>query len=71
MAEFADDCAELKSSHWAVGDKIANFRTLEHILDWMKREGHSFASLDMVTQDEFCHDLIMPIGSDWLVFGMT
>jgi hypothetical protein len=36
----------------------------------IETEGHS-SLLDMVTQDEFCHDLLMPIDSDWLVFGMT
>jgi hypothetical protein len=68
---YADELAEVRDRHPALAGEIAGFRTLEHILDWMKRGGHSFASLDMVTQDEFCHDLLMPIGSDWLVFGMT
>jgi hypothetical protein len=31
------------------------------------------AQLDLVTQDEFSHDLLIPLGRDqgWLVFGMT
>jgi hypothetical protein len=68
---YADELAEVRDNHSELAADIAGFRTLEHILDWMKREGHSFATLDMVTQDEFCHDLLMPIGPDWLVFGMT
>jgi hypothetical protein len=68
---YADELADVRNTHSALAAEIAGLRTLEHILDWMKREGHSFATLDMVTQDEFCHDLLMPIGPDWLVFGMT
>jgi hypothetical protein len=71
MFEYADYLARLQSDHPALAAGIANFRTLEHVLDWMKAEGHSLSSLDMVTQDEYCHDLIVPIGQDWLVFGMT
>jgi hypothetical protein len=37
----------------------------------MKRDRHSLASLEMITQDEYCHDLLLPVGPDWLVFGMT
>ena len=54
-----------------LADRIASFRTLEHVLDWLKTENLPLAALDMVTQDEYCHDLLLPIGSDWLVFGMT
>jgi hypothetical protein len=68
---FADELGEVRTKYSQLGAEIAGFRTLEHILDWMKREGHSFESLDMVTQDEFCHDLLLPIGPDWLVFGVT
>lgn len=71
MSHFANDARKLRPIQPALADEIAGFRTLEHILDWMKQKGHAFANLDMVTQDEFCHDLLMPIGSDWLVFGMT
>ncbi len=71
MFEYAGSLNELGSTNLDLAAQIGPFRTLEHVLDWMKREGHSLAALDMVTQDEYCHDLIMPIGSDWLVFGMT
>lgn len=71
MIEYADELFELRSSHPAVADRISGFRTLEHILDWMKQDDLSFSSLDMVAQDEYCHDLLMPLGDDWLVFGMT
>jgi len=68
---YAEDIVVLRQTHAALAQSIGRFVTLEHILDWMKRDGHAFGSLDMVTQDEFCHDLLLPIGTDWLVFGMT
>jgi hypothetical protein len=71
MFEYPESLNELGSINPDLAAQIGPFRTLEHVLDWMKREGHSLSALDMVTQDESCHDLIMPIGSDWLVFGMT
>jgi hypothetical protein len=71
MFEYADDLTDLRTAHPVLADQVAGFRTLEHVLDWLRRDGHSLASLDMVTQDEYCHDLLIPTGSDWLVFGMT
>jgi hypothetical protein len=71
MLEYHRDLSELRPAYPALADQIADFRTLEHILDWMKLEGQDLAALDMVTQDEYCHDLLMPVGTDWLVFGMT
>lgn len=71
MPEYADDVADLRGTHPALADQLAGLRTLEHVLDWMQRHGHPYAGLDMVTQDEYCHDLLLPVGPDWLVFGMT
>jgi hypothetical protein len=71
MTSFAEDVTDVRRTHPHLADRIGGFRTLEHILDWLKRDSHSFADLDMVTQDEFCHDLLMPVGPDWLAFGMT
>ncbi len=69
--EYSDCLPSLRSTHAWLAQQIERFVTLEHVLDWMKREGHSLTTLDMVTQDEYCHDLLMPIGPEWLVFGMT
>jgi hypothetical protein len=72
MLEYADYVTRLRSHHPTLTEQISNFVTLEHVLNWMQREGHSYSSLDMVTQDEYCHDLLLPLANnDWLVFGMT
>jgi hypothetical protein len=71
MPDYADDIARLRASRPDLADRVAGFRTLEHVLDWLKAEGHPLGALDLVTQDEYCHDLLVPVGPDWLVFGMT
>jgi hypothetical protein len=68
---YAHYLTEVRRTHPDLAERMGGCRTLEQVLDWIRRDGHSFAALDMVTQDEFCHDLMMPLGSDWLVFGMT
>ena len=68
---YAQDISEVRTSRPDVAVHIAGFRTLEHVLDWLKAEGHPLGTLDLVTQDEYCHDLLVPVGPDWLVFGMT
>jgi hypothetical protein len=69
--EYSCDLAELSSARPELAKRIDGFRTLEHILDWIQRDGLSFAGLDLVAQDEYSHDLLMPVGPDWLAFGMT
>ena len=45
--------------------------SLERILDWMQAKQLPLDQLDMVAQDEFCHDLYVPWQDRWLIFGLT
>ena len=69
--EYSDCIADLRFSRPDLADRIAKFTNLEHILNWLTADNYPLGSLDMITQDEFCHDLLLPLGNDWLVFGMT
>jgi hypothetical protein len=71
--EYSDFLAELKTSHQALAERIGSFTSLEHVLNWLKAEDYPLRQLDMITQDEFCHDLLVPApkSSEFLVFGMT
>ena len=71
MPDFTADVVDLRASHPDLAGRIAEFRTLEHVLDWLKADSHPLRLLDMVTQDEYSHDLLVPVGPDWLAFGMT
>ncbi len=44
-------------------------RTLEEVLGWAQARGH--ALVDVVTQDEYTHDVVVAAGARWLVFDTT
>ena len=68
---YAESVTGVRSRRPDLADRVAGFRTLEHVLDWLKSDGLPLGTLDLVTQDEYSHDLLVPVGSDWLAFGMT
>ena len=53
--------------------ELGRLRTLEHVLDWVKRRGINLADLDVAQQDEYSHDALIPLGEGgrYLAFGMT
>lgn len=72
MVNYTDYVARLHLTHEALAEELARVRTLEKLLDWLRARGVNLASLDMVTQDEYSHDLVVPLGTgEWLAFGMT
>jgi len=46
---------------------------LERLLAWLQARGVPLAGLEMVTQDEYSHDLLIPVpgGPEWFAFAMT
>lgn len=69
---YPDDVERLRQSGFGAATLLAGMTTLEHILNWLQREQRSLATLDMVAQDEYCHDLLLPWSErERLVFGMT
>lgn len=50
----------------AVHDKL---RTLEEVLRWAHALGHSL--VEVVTQDEYTHDVVIAAARQWLVFDTT
>jgi hypothetical protein len=71
--EYADTVERLRTEHPGLAEEVAGFTTLEHVLKWLDRRELSFAGLDMVTQDEFSHDILIPLepGVGYVVFGVT
>jgi hypothetical protein len=50
---------------------LAPVRTLADVLDWA-RSRHPPATIDqIVTQDEFTHDVVLPLGDRWIAFDVT
>jgi hypothetical protein len=72
MSEYADDVKSLAKNSPDIAAELKDFSSLEHILAWLPKKGFPLSTIDMVTQDEFCHDLIVPVnGHGVLSFGMT
>lgn len=73
LMEYPDFVEKLHQTEPDLGSKLKGFRTLEHVLDWLKSCDYDLRRLDMVTQDEYCHDLFFPLPDrgEYLVFGMT
>jgi hypothetical protein len=71
--EYSDYYSRLADSDPQIAEGLKGISTLERLIGWFERNGISLASLDMVAQDEYSHDLIVPLSGDrqWLVFGMT
>jgi len=54
-------------------ENLNHLTSLEKILVWMSAIKLDLASIDLVAQDEFSHDLIVPLPEDaqFVVFGLT
>ncbi len=50
---------------------LADLTSLEKILAWMQANQMPLDQLDLIAQDEFCHELFVPWQGRWLVFGLT
>ena len=51
--------------------EFTELTSLEKILAWMQTNDLPMAQLDLIAQDEFCHELLVPWQGRWLVFGLT
>jgi hypothetical protein len=73
MTGYDATVARLASESPALAAEVAGIRTLEHVVRWMRDRGLSLTALDVVTQDEFTHDVLVPLGPDGrhVVFGAT
>jgi hypothetical protein len=72
MIEYPEQLALLTSSDPALGEQISRLRNLEWILKWAPEAGIPLTGIDLVQQDEYSYDLLLPLpDARWLVFGVT
>ena len=72
MIEYQDQLAALTTTDPALGVQIAPLRNLEGILKWIPEAGIPLAGLDLIQQDEYSYDLLLPLpDARWLAFGVT
>ncbi len=67
--EYSDYVSALASQDTELASELAGFHNLERVLAWMKQRNLPLGSLDLVTQDEFAHDVLIPLNraiAGWL-----
>jgi hypothetical protein len=71
--EYADHLSRLRETDTDLACRLEGVDCLEKVLAWLQRSGLSLTGLDVLAQDEYSHDFLIPLGDQgrWLVFGMT
>ncbi len=66
---LADTIAELRCHDPCLAERIAPLRNLEQLLAWIPQCGIPLSRIDLVAQDEYSYDLLVPLcdSSRWLV----
>jgi hypothetical protein len=56
----------------ALASTLAQHRGLDDIFEWGRRQSPMVVPTEVVKQDEFTHDVLVPFpGGRWLVYGTT
>jgi hypothetical protein len=70
MIEYVDYVGRLSDTKLAA--ELLPIRTLERLFGWLTIRGIDLAKLDLIQQDEFSFDLIVPLDAiRWMSFGMS
>lgn len=70
--EYDDYFAVLQTQEPALAEELTSVRTLEHVLLWMHRRGLALESVEIIQQDEYALDFILPLEDGrYLVWGIT
>jgi len=71
--EYLDHVRRLEQGDLQLAAELSKLRTLEHILAWDRFRKVDLSKVDLITQDEFCHDFLVPLPGEsrWLAFSMT
>lgn len=73
MKEYSDYVADLRQEAPDLADAIADWHSIESVLAWMQTRSLPPGSVDLIAQDEFEYDFLVPLdaGGRWLWFGVT
>lgn len=52
-------------------DELTDLKGLGGVMAWMTRQGVPLAAAEIVQQDEFSLDFVVPVAGRWVVFGIT
>jgi hypothetical protein len=66
---FADHASLAPSEREALAEIVAHHRGLDDIFEWGRKQAPPLVPDDVVKQDEFTHDVLVPFpGGRWLVY---
>jgi hypothetical protein len=64
--------AQIAKVDSVLGAELGGLKNLDAILQWAPGAGITLASADLVQQDEYCYDFLLPLpDSRWLSFGVS
>jgi hypothetical protein len=69
---FADYAGLSAEERAALERTIAGHRGLDDVFAWGRRQSPPVHPADVIRQDEFTHDVLVPLpGGRWVVYGTT
>jgi hypothetical protein len=70
--ELTDHAGLPKAEAEDLARVVAEHRGLDEIFAWGRQQSPPVHPADVIKQDEFTHDVLVPLGSGrWLVYGTT
>lgn len=71
--EYADDINVVRENDPILASELGELVSLQGVFEWMKRRNLPLGSVELVTQDEYSHDFVVPLGADHrsVAFGIT
>jgi hypothetical protein len=70
--EYASQFAAFAAAHPDLAAGLEGVRGLGGVMEWMKTRGLALADVEILNQDEFALDFVIPLGDGrHLVFGIT
>jgi hypothetical protein len=71
--DYADYFRQFQAEHSDLAADLAIAKSLESVMAWMRRRGLDLASVEIIQQDEYSLDFVIPLSPSgrYLVFGIT
>jgi hypothetical protein len=70
--ELTDFANLPKSERESLSLTVSQHRGLDDIFAWGRQQSPTIVPADVIKQDEFTHDVLVPLPGDrWLVYGTT
>jgi len=71
--DYCDYVNRLSRQDAVLAGELADFRSVEKVLQWMQVKGLGRTEVDLIGQDEFSYDFLLQLetAGRWLAFAVT